>query len=270
MKIKKIYILLFLFALISSASAYDWSSEGFKELAAGVEEDGENYLILKDSASVIIKIRHYDELSQGWEDRVVELNRKFTKWESMKASAIDYLVTNNSIEALIKPSYFTYNKNNYLPYIPAGMTFILYDYGISYNFRIAKDNIFLRLNDKFIDEASLCKRMKEAIDDPVLYLKKREPEYLLQKLNELEGDITVLKMYHDRLANSVLYLHNTGFLGFGNSPVKGSLIKRVVEIKTKHPEMTFDQIKKQLDLEKTDYSSSELKLILNIFYNEFN
>ncbi|MCL1833538.1 MAG: hypothetical protein FWG49_03455, partial [Leptospirales bacterium] len=133
-----------------------------------------------------------------------------------------------------------------------------------------KDKIFLRLNDKFIDEISLCKRIKEALDDPVLYLKKREPEYLLQKLNELEGDIAILKIYHDRLANSVLYLHNTGILGIGNSQVKSSLIKKVVELKTKDPALSMDQIKKQLDKEKIDFSNKELKLILNIFYNEFN
>ena len=268
MKIKNFFILLFICALTSSASAYNWSAAGFQEVASGVEED-ESYLILKDKGSITIKIKYNDEAPIGWEEKLVELNRRFTKWESMKVSAIDYLVTNNSIDALIKPSYFTYKNSDFLPYLPAGMTFILYDYGISYNFRITKDNLFLRLNDKFIDEESLCKRMKEALDDPVVYLKKREPEYLLQKLNELEGDVALLKIYHDRLANSVLYFHNSGFLGFGNSPVKSSLIKRVVELKTKNPAMTLDQIKKQLDTEKADYSGSELKLILNIFYNEY-
>ena len=269
MKIKKIYVLLVLFALTSSAYAYNWSAAGFQEISSGVEDD-ENYLILKDNNSVTIKIRFHDEAPRGWEDQVVELNKKFTQWKYMKSSAIDYLVTSNSLEVLITPNHFTYNNNDFLPYIPGGMTFILYDYGINYNFRVTKDNIFLRLNDKFIDEESLCKRIKEALDDPVLYLKKREPEYLLQKLNELESDIAQLKMYHDRLANSVLYLHNTGIFGIGNTPVKSSLIKKVVELKTNEPTLTLDKIKEQLDKEKVDYSNKELKLILNIFYNEFN
>ncbi|MCL1864964.1 MAG: hypothetical protein FWF73_04055 [Spirochaetes bacterium] len=269
MKIKKFYILLFLFVLTSSASAYNWNSAGFQEISSGVEGD-ENYLILKDGNSVTIKIRYYDDVPRGWEDNVVELNRKFTRWEYMKPSAIDYLVTNNSCEVLINPSSFTYNNNNFLQYIPGGMTFILYDYGITYNFRITKDNLFVRLNDKFIDEESLCKRIKEAVDDPILYLKKREPEYLLQKLNEVENDIAILKMYHDRLINSVLYLHNTGFFGFGNTPVKSSVIKKVVELKAKDSTLKFDKIKEQLEKEKIDFSNKELKLILYIFYNEFD
>ncbi|MCL1833822.1 MAG: hypothetical protein FWG49_04900 [Leptospirales bacterium] len=268
-KIKKIYILLSLFVLTSNAFAYNWSSAGFREISSGVEGE-ENYLILKDRNSITIKIRYYDEVPKGWEDKVVELNRSFARWKYMKPKSIDYLVTNNSLEVLINPSSFTYNNNNFLQYVPGGMTFILYDYGITYNFRITKDKIFLRLNDKFIDEESLCKRIKEAVDDPVLYLKKREPEYLLQKLNEIEGDIALLKMHHDKLANSVLYLHNTGVLGIGNSQVKNSLIKRVVELKTKDPTLSIDQIKKQLDKDKIDFSNKELKLILNIFYNEFN
>jgi len=270
MKIKKFCIILFLLALTSSASAYNWSSDGFQEISSGIDGE-ENYLILRDKNSVTIKIRYHEETApKGWETNVVELNRKFTQWKYMKPSSIDYLVTSNSCEVLINPASFTYNNNNFLPYIPGGMTFIQYDYGISYNFRITKDNIFLRLNDKFIDEESLCKKMKEALDDPIMYLKKREPEYLLQKLNELEGDIAILKMYHDRLTNSVLYLHNSGFLGFGNSPVKMSLIKKVVELKTKDPSLTYDKIKEQLKKEKVDFSNQELKLILNIFYNEFN
>ena len=269
MKIKKFCILLFLFALVSSASAYNWSEAGFQEISSGATDD-ESYLILKDKNSITIKIRYNEGIPGGWEEKVVDLNKKFTQWKYMKASSIDYLVTSNSLEVLINPSFFTYNNNNFLPYIPGGMTFILYDYGISYNFRILKDNIFLRLNDKFTDEESLCKKMKEALDDPIMYLKKREPEYLLQKLNELEGDITILKMYHDRLTNSVLYLHNTGIFGIGNTPVKLSLIKKVVELKTKDPTLKFDKIKEQLKKEKVDFSNQELKLILNVFYNEYN
>jgi len=268
MKVKKIYILLLLLILASSASAYDWTSAGFQQIDSGVDGN-ENYLILKDVNSVTIRIRYYDGVPRDWEDKVVELNKKFTRWEYMKPSAIDYLITNYSWEILIKPSYFTYDNNDFLPYIPGGMIFIIYDYGISYNFRITKDNIFLRLDDKFVDEVSLCKKIKEALDDPVLYLKKREPEYLLQKLNDLESDIALLKMYHDRLTNSVLYLHNTGVLGFGNTPVKSNVIKRVVELKTKDPGLTIDKIREQLEKEKIDFSSKELKLILNIFYNEF-
>jgi len=148
------------------------------------------------------------------------------------------------------------------------MTFI-YDYALRYNFRITKNEIFLRLNDKFIEEELLCKRMKEALDDPIAYLKKREPEYFLQKLNELEENMVILKNNQEKLTQSVLYFENSGFLGFGNTPVKSSVIKRIVELKTADPSLDMAKIKETLSKEKVEATDKEIKLILNVFYNDF-
>ena len=244
----------------SSAMAYDWKSAGFEETDKGSNGD-ENYLMLKDSNSVVLKIRYQGELADSWAEKIVDLNKKFAEWKYMKPDNIDYFVTGDTLEILIIPASFKYIDNDFMPYIPGGMTFI-YDYALRYNFRITKNDIFLRLNDKFIEEDLLCKRIKEALDDPIAYLKKREPEYFLQKLTELEEK-------QDKLMQSVLYFQNSGFLGFGNKPVKSNVIKRIVEIKTADPLSNFDKIKDTLAKEKVEATDKEIKLILNVFYNEF-
>lgn len=267
MKIKTLLISIFMLLSVSGAMAYDWTSAGMELKESGATED-ENYLILKDKSANEIKVRFQGELSDTWADAVVKLNKKFREWTYMKVDKLEFYVNGNTLEILIIPSYFTYHGMDFLPNIPAGMTF-LYDYELRYNFRVTKNDFFLRINDRFIDESFLCQRIKEAIDDPVAYMKKREPEYFLRKLNELEEAQGRANENFDRLVRALLYFENSGFLGFGNTPVKPQVIKRVIELKTADPSITKDKIKTQLGNEKIEVKDKEITLILNIFYNEF-
>jgi len=267
MKRKGFYIFIFFIMLVSNAMAYDWKAAGFEETDSGTKND-ENYLVLKDANSTAITVRFQGELSDTWAEKIVELNKKFAEWKYMKPDNIDYFLTGDTLEILIIPSGFKYLENDFLPYIPGGMTFI-YDYALRYNFRITKNDIFLRLNDKFMEEELLCKRMKEALDDPIAYLKKREPEYFLQKLNELESNMAALQDSQDKLTKSVLYFQNSGFLGFGNTPVKAAIVKRIVELKSADPSFDKAKIKDTLEKEKIEATDKEIELVLNVLYNEF-
>jgi hypothetical protein len=267
MKMKGFYIFIFFLMLISNAMAYDWAGAGFEETDSGLKGD-ENYLILKDNNSTSIKIRFQGELSDIWAEKIVELNKKFSEWKYMKPDNIDYFINGETLEILVIPSVFKYSDNDFIPYMPGGMTFF-YDYALRYNFRVTKNDIFLRLNDKFIEEELLCKRMKEALDDPIAYLKKREPEYFLQKLNELESTMAVLQDSQDKLIKSVLYFQNTGFLGFGNTPVKAAVVKRIVELKSADPSFDKVKIKETFEKEKIEVTDKEIELVLNVLYNEF-
>lgn len=271
MKIKTLLISIFMLLSVSGAMAYDWSAAGLQVKESGSVED-ENFIILRDSGANEIKVRFTGELSDTWSEAVVNLNKKFRTWTYMKVDKLEFFVNGGTLEILIIPASFNYKGTDFVPYIPAGMTF-LYDYDLRYNFRVTKNEFFLRINDRFIDESSLCQRMKEAIDDPVGYMKKREPEYFLRKLSELEeAQARTEKLSNenfDKLAKALLYYQNTGFLGFGNTPVKPQVIKRVIELKAADPKITRDKIKTQLDTEKLAATDKEIKLILNIFYNEF-
>jgi len=273
MKRKGFYILIFFIIMVSNAMAYDWKSAGFEQTDSGLTGD-ENYLVFKNYGTAV-KVRYQGQLEDSWAAKIVDLNRKFSQWKYMKPAGIDYFVTGDSLEILVIPASFKYLDNDFMPYMPGGMTFI-YDYALRYNFRITKNDIFLRLNDKFIDEELLCKRIKEALADPIAYLKKREPEYFLQKLNELEENLANLKNSQaagreslDKLTQAVLYYQNTGFLGFGNTRIKPGVIKRVIELKAADSSLDKDKLKAALEKEKVEVSGKEIELILNVFYNEF-
>lgn len=267
MKRTIIYSLIFIAALASNALAYDWAASGWSVKETGVVEN-ENFMVLQNKYNQVIKVRYFDELSDDWADKIVKVYGRFQNWKYMKTGSIEFFVNGSTLEILIVPESFNYKGTDLMPYIPGGMTF-LSDYELRYNFRVTKDEFFLRLSDRFVDEELLCRRMKEAIDDPVNYLKKREPEYFLSKLNELEESQKQLLDRQEKLINAVLYFQNSGFLGFGNTPIKTSVVKRVIELKTADPNLDKSKIKQILDKEKVDSSEQEIELILNIFYNEF-
>ena len=260
-------VMFFLFIGITGASAYDWSSSGLTVTDSATGDD-ENYIMLQDSSSIEVKIRYRNSLDDKWAETAVDLLKKFKSWKYIKISRIEFFLVNGTYEILIIPSSYKYKGTEYTSYIPGGLVFI-YDYYLRYNFRVNKDTFFLRINDRFINEEILSDRIKEAVDDPVAYLTKRDPEYFLQKLTELEGMHKELKERQERIAGALLYFENSGFLGFGNTPVKNSLIKRVIEIKTAEPGIKAEAIKAKLAGEKIEASDKEITLILNIFYNEF-
>ena len=261
-------VIILLFFGISSASAFDWETKGIRVLESGGSDD-ENFILLEDSSSIQMRIRFRNELDEKWAAAAADLFRNFKSWNYMKMSRIEFFVTNNTMEIIVIPFQYSYKNTDFTPHIPGGMVFIYDDY-LRYNFRVNKDNFFLRINDRFINEEILSMRIKEAIDDPVAYLTKRDPEYFLQKLTELEGEQQILKETQERLARSILYFQNTGFLGFGNTPVKNSVIRKIIEIKTADPSIKADAIKAKLSAEKIEASDKEIKLVLNVFYNEFD
>ncbi len=267
MKRTIIYSLIFIAALISNASAYDWAASGWTVKESGNVEN-ENFVVLQNRYSQVIRVRYFDELSDDWAEKIVAIYGRFQNWKYMKPGTIEFFVNGTTLEVLIIPTAFNYKGTDFMPHIPGGMTF-LSDYDLRYNFRVTKDEFFLRLNDRFIDEELLCRRIKEAIDDPVNYLKKREPEYFLAKLNELEESQKQLFDRQEKLINAVLYFQNSGFLGFGNTPIKAAVVKRVIELKTSDPSLDREKIKLILEKEKIEASEQEIELVLNIFYNEF-
>ncbi len=267
MKVKTLLISLFMLLSVSGAMAYDWSSAGLELKDSGSVED-ENYVILKDRNSNEMKVRFSGELDDKWGEAVAKFNNSFRTWTYMKIGKLEFYINGNTLEILVIPSSFTYQGLDFIPNIPAGMTF-LYDYDLKYNFRVTKNDYFLRISDRFIDELSLCQRMKEAVDDPIGYMKKREPEYFLRKLNELEEAQALTGDNIDKLIRALLYYQNSSFLGFGNTPVKSQVIKRIIELKTKDPKITKVNIKTQMDVEKIQVTEKEIQLILDVFYNEF-
>ena len=143
MKRTLLYSLIFIVLMFSNAMAYDWESAGLKVKETGTIEN-ENFIILNDSAGSEIKVRYTAELSDDWCAKIIRINKNFREWKYMHPDKMEFFVNGSTLEILILPSQFNYSGLDFMPYIPGGMTFIN-DYELRYNFRVNRDNYFLRL-----------------------------------------------------------------------------------------------------------------------------
>ena len=271
-----------------SAQAYDWGSRGIS--LQNTEENGQDiYISLVDSTGRKFGIKYCGELVAADVDRVLSLRNSFYEWKTMKPSRIDFFVTGQVIEAAVFPESFKYKNTDMMPFLPGGMLFT-HTGELSYNFRIVRNNIFVRIAGVYKDEDELGTKMIEAINDPLGYLKKRDPEYFLAKLTMLEAknrenqenydklradyqksaaDYQSLLAEHRKLVNAVMTLHNTGFLGFGVNEIDAKTVVRIMEIKKANTALKAETIQDQMEKEGFKVSKHEVFLVLSVYFNDF-
>lgn len=261
--------------------AYDWESRGIK--VQNTEQNGEEiYLSLVDGSGRQFGIKYFNELAPADVEQILNLRNSFYGWKNMKPARMDFFVTGQVIEIAVFPQKFTYKNTDLLPFVPGGMLFTQAG-DLSYNFRITRNNIFIRIAGQYRDEDELGAKMLEAINDPQGFLKKRDPEFFLVKLTALEErDRAMQQQYesllkehqallesHRRLVNAVMTFHNTGFLGFGEYAIDPKVVSRIVELKTADPSMKLDAIRARLEQEGLKASKDEVHLVLGVYFNDF-
>jgi hypothetical protein len=278
-------ILISAAALLSISSALysaDWEAKKVKILSDETR-DTEIRLSLSDENGYNFTLKYTGEVSDTQADIILKLNRDFRQWKIVRPSRIDFVITNDVIEGIVIPSALTYNKQNYLANVPSGLIFAYGDY-LEYNFRVSKNNFFVRINDRFTTEEAMCENIADVVKNPKEYLKKREPDYLFRRLEKLEtehkklqeqvtqldGNMGTFADSHEKLIYAVMTIHNTGFLGFGKNPIDKKVITRVIDMKKANPGMTKKEISENLEKEKIELSEKGLELILNVYFNEFD
>ncbi len=299
---KKLITLLIIVVSTQALYSFDWSKHELN-VESTIVQDSETIITIKDKNEKVFTVKYYNEISDENANSIIKLQKSFDKWRYMKVGSLKFVISNDIIEIVIIPSKFVYNNKNIVPYLPAGMLFI-YNAELKYNFRMTKNNLFVRIKGRFKDERKFCRNLLYAVNYPHKYLKKRDPEYFLTKLTQLENNLQslenrhgkllrkhnalikkhdqlkevfnvfnsehiTLKASHDKLVNAVLVFENTGFLGFGNSEIKKSLAGRIISLKKANPKWKKKEISAALDKEKIKNSGQEIELILAVYFNEF-
>lgn len=266
---------------IEKESNYNWQKENVTVIETKKEK-----LEAEDKIKLIEELRDQDgnifsvtydpsvPLEEKVVKKIIELKRTFFEWKTIQIESIRFVPSFDIIEIVIIPKKYEYGQIDYLPYMPAGMLFIYTD-TLTYNFRITRENLFIKIKGEYITEDLLGAKINEAIKNPQAYIRKRDPEYFLAKLEQLENSIdklmsgqVKLKDGNDKLRYGVLTLHNKGFFG-GMNLIDKNAIKKIILLKESKPSMTKEEISKSLEKEDIKISSGEIELILNIFLNEF-
>lgn len=261
---------LLLFA--SSLYAYSWQGQGFS-----VKEKSESGSTVKTDLKkndVSIEVTHPKNVKDARLDKVKEIHERITSIKGLKISEVRYVVDSRNIEIIIKPESYSYNKTDFMQYLPGNMLFIYKD-SLEYNFRILVNKIFVRIKGLYRGEKELNEKMLEAVENPEAYLRKRDPEFFLTKLSELEenmknlrSDLDKTREAHNRTRYALITLHNDGFFS-GPEEVSQQKIDKVLSMKENNKSLSAEQIEEALNKQGFEISDQEVELIIAAFYNEF-
>ncbi|MCX7679835.1 MAG: helix-turn-helix domain-containing protein [Spirochaetes bacterium] len=263
---KKI-ILLFVILCSSHIEAIDWNSKGLT-VVDKQEKEGITEILLKNEKNTQFLFSYTTEPDDAKIQDAIRLHNNFREWKNLQIDAIKFFYEQGGFEISIIPKSFTYEGIDLTKYMPSGMQFT-FSYILQYNFRLNIDRLFIRIMGDFESEDALCKKILSALQNPKEFIKKREAEYLLLKIESLESKYQQLADEFHKLRAATLMLHNAGFFS-RPTPISTETIERVISLRLKDPTITRNKIAEELEKEKIDASSREIDLILKVYFNDFN
>jgi len=258
--------LIFILLLCSPLYSFDWKGEGLAEKSSTISRDG-SILELSDSKGGSVVVKYSGSLDDSDAKMILEIRKAILSWKNIRVKRIRFLVSQAGIDIVAFPDSFMCEGKDMLVYVPAGIHFSYTD-SLEYNFRITLENLFIRIRGSYIDEIELCTKIIEAVNNPREYIRKRDPEYFLSKLDMLEKNYSRLEKDYQMLRTAVMALHNTGFFR-GTTPVSIDVITRTVELKKSDPSITDKKILEVLKKEKIKATGKEVSLVLEVYFNEF-
>ncbi len=287
---KKTALLLTTFCLglstIAPAFAADWKKLGLEVLEEKKEGD-KSSLRLKDSSGREFALTFIGEPAGKKLNEVVGLKNRILGWNFIKARSLRILISGDALDAHLVPATFACGKKDVLPFLPGGLILRQSGDALQYNFRLVVKNVFVRIKGVMSIASAktsagkkgpgdeICGKATEALANPAAYARKRDPEYILRKLDELEARLEKLKLENgrlrasrDRLRYALITLHNAGFFS-GPTPPDPRVVERIVALKKAEPALKPDGILTKLRAEKLDASSKVVRLVFAVYFNEF-
>ncbi len=293
---KKLLLLILLSVIFNLSStavfSYDWEQNGFKITAMTGDTSSTKYLILKDSNGRVIYVedKDIDEVDAA---EIAKMTNIFYNLQNIKVAELKFVTSDTGLSVFLKPASFVYNDLDINTYLISGMQFSYYTNTLNYNFRIKNNNMFLKVTGVYIDEKSLCDKISEAITDPQSFLKRRDTEFLLMKIDQLEQkfekmqaeNLAAIKKLEEannvlgeesknnsdnlnKLRSAVVSFQNDRFFGSAD-PISASKVEKIIELKKSNPKYTKTEIKDKMDKDKADVSEGEIEIVLNVFFNEY-
>ncbi|MBU1075896.1 MAG: hypothetical protein KKH98_01295 [Spirochaetes bacterium] len=262
-------VCFFIMLPVAPVLSFSWTEDEIQRIDSNEEitvltttnMETETEIKLKDKAGHIFSVLHPAAFPDRVVRNILKLKNDFFSWVGLQILELKFIVTENELKISLLPSEFLYSGTNISQNLPAGM-FFTYTDSLQYNFRIMKDNMFIRIKGFFIDPAKLCEKIMEALKNPIAYIQKRDPEYFLSKLNLLQDDIDKLRKENSMLQWAVITLIN-------DEKISRNVIDQVVALKKADPMITISRIRDELDKKKISLSKGEVNVILTIFFNEF-
>ena len=188
---RRLVVLPILLLLACAAWSLDLTSYGLKTVSTGTE-GSRTVTTLQDSQGRTLVVSTLVDPPKEVTDRMVQLDRIIYGWKNITTSSVRMTITDALIEATVTPSKVMVKGTDLLPYVPAGL-FLTSTDTVAYDFRVTKDNLFLKIRGPYVNEDEMEGKMASAVSDPTAFLLQSDPSYLISRLEAAEGRITVLE-----------------------------------------------------------------------------
>lgn len=252
----------FLFLASIPSYALDWKK--FDTAVIRKDSDGSKIILtLKDKKNLTFKVVYQDEsMLEQVAPRIIKYKNEFYGWREINFTEISFMVFDSFLEVIVMPREIIHGQNNLAAAIPAGITMVNHSDRdlMHYDFRIIKDNLFLRIEGDYVSEEELLSQLRYAYDFPRAYLQRNESK--VNNSRNSSGGID------EKARQALIYLLNEDWNGRPKS-VPPETIKKVTELKANNPWMTKNQLWKEIKKEKIKITKREFELILIIYFNEF-
>lgn len=246
-------------------AATEWASAGFTP--GETRSEGERTIdVLKDASGFSFEAGHKGDLSSGELDKLRELHRIFFNFTGLKVKRLVVNVDAGKVEALVQPESIEYKGKDLKDNVPSGMAFT-HSGTISYDFRMTQSNIFMKVRGPFDTAEALLKKMNEAVESPLQFIRRNDPEYFIDRLNSIDDSFLSAKREIDTLRLGSLAYLNAGIFGIPQ-PIAAKSVSRCVEIRSQNPTWTKKQIADQLKKDNVKLNDREISLILAVFFNQ--
>lgn len=244
------------------SEAYDWKKLDAEQIDKS--KDGSKTVItLKDKKEQIFKLVYQDEkMLDKAAPKIIKYKNELYGWREISFIELNFLVFDDFLEVIVMPEKIMHNDNNLATAVPSGITMVSKpDQDLMrYDFRIIKDNYFLRIDGDYLSEGELMAKLCYAYDYPSLFLQRSE--------TNVGGAGSPNGVNDEKTRQALIYLLNEDWNGRPKS-VPSETIKKVVNLRQNNPWMSKTELWEELKREKIKVTKREFELILIIYFNEF-
>lgn len=262
----------------------NWNGLSIQEFNVAVGKEKINATINGLDGKGIELTYHGSQLNEQQLKNIGTSYNTIAAWKSIDPMKVLFFVKPEELNAVVTLSRAVYKGKDLVKNLPSGIR-LMYDKGLSYNFRTVSGQYFVQVNGDYTSESKLLWQVNEAVKDPILYIQKYDPEFFFRQLEgirnqnaeifnelrtqneELTKKHNNLKAAHEKFIFGYISMENSGFMRKADS--NKAAINRIVELKTENAELTRNQIEIQLDSENIDVTDKVIDMVLNLYFNDF-
>jgi len=263
-----------------------------------IGSDGKDHYEVEDKGGYRFYLSWENEqaLKSGLE--IAELPvREILKWSNLSIEKLTVDLEDNRVGVNIVPASYVNNDLDMARYMPSGMQFYISEY-TEYDFRMFKDSIFLRMKGQLFSEEQFSEKLYKALDDPVLYIRTTDPEYVFRKFDNLDSvleansagiielneklnkkldkinselvlELEEVRKQMFKLAEGSTALLNSGFMWKGRA-LEEKAAEYILKWKAENPALTIAEGTSLLSGEGLKLSKWEIKILFYLYFNDYS